>query len=257
MARRERTADDSSLFSREEQVIGECQALLDGLAADTDVALRTGFEKLLDSYTKLQRRVARLVKLSDRQQGELRHLNELKDRYLHELELLSLTDGLTGIANRRRFDAFLDAEWVREQRTGQPLSLILMDIDHFKNYNDTYGHAAGDSCLIKVSEAIRRAVMRPADLVVRYGGEEFACVLPETDNPGAMDVAIRILCGVLSLGIPHANSSAANVVTLSLGVATIVPAADTPPKRLIEASDALLYEAKNSGRNRVRGMKPA
>lgn len=168
-----------------------------------------------------------------------------------KLERLSFLDGLTSIANRRRFDEFLQIEWRRGLRNGHPLSAILVDIDYFKAYNDTYGHESGDETLRKVAGALSATPNRPADLVARYGGEEFVVVLPGTDAGGARYLAERLRAGVEGLGIPHANSAAAPHVTISLGVATAVPRRDASPESLIEAADEALYEAKREGRNRV------
>jgi diguanylate cyclase (GGDEF)-like protein len=168
-----------------------------------------------------------------------------------KLERLSFLDGLTNIANRRRFDEFLDAEWRRCLRSGQPLSLVLADIDFFKAYNDTYGHEAGDEILKKVAGALAATVSRPADLVARYGGEEFVVVLPVTDESGAQYLAERLRSAVEALGIPHAKSAAGAHVTLSVGVATVVPARETSAASLVETADGALYTAKRGGRNRV------
>jgi diguanylate cyclase (GGDEF)-like protein len=166
------------------------------------------------------------------------------------LRALTLTDGLTGVANRRAFDETLDTEWRRCGRALVPVALIMVDIDHFKNFNDEYGHQAGDECLRKVSAAMRRAAARPQDLVARYGGEEFALLLPHQDTAGAEVVARKLLEEVALLGIGHAKSSAGNTVTVSMGVASIVPSERFDPGTLVKAADALLYRAKAEGRNR-------
>ncbi len=168
-----------------------------------------------------------------------------------ELERLASVDGLTQIANRRQFDECLEKEWKRMKRKKKKLSLILTDIDFFKLYNDNYGHQKGDECLKNVAKAIHSIERRPADLTARYGGEEFVMVLPDTDSAGAAHVAERIRKKVQSLQISHAHSKAEPVITLSLGVSTLVPDNDHEPKTLITAADEALYEAKESGRNRV------
>lgn len=167
-----------------------------------------------------------------------------------ELEKLARVDGLTGIANRREFDSRLDAEWRRMGREGKPLALIMGDVDHFKQYNDTYGHQAGDICLVKVARAIGGLARRPTDLAARYGGEEFALVLADTDGKGAAFVAQGVCDAVRRLEIPHCNSSASEHVTLSLGVAVVLPGAEGSPQSLIEMADKALYRAKETGRNR-------
>lgn len=167
------------------------------------------------------------------------------------LQRLVAVDGLTGIANRRRFDEFIDTEWKRARRLQMPISVVLSDIDHFKFYNDTYGHLNGDICLKKVAGAFAETLKRPADLAARYGGEEFVMVLPDTDNDGAMHIAEAVRANVEALQMPHAKSSASNVVTVSMGVATLVPQDEAGSKQLTEAADKALYTAKESGRNRV------
>jgi len=167
-----------------------------------------------------------------------------------ELARLSSTDGLTGLANRRRFDEVLDAEWRRLRREGRPLSLLLGDVDHFKKYNDACGHQAGDGCLVAVAQAIRRTVKRPADLAARYGGEEFVVVLPDTPAAGAHHVGELVRAAVEALALPHPSSPVEAHVTLSIGVATLIPG-EGPPGDLTRLADEALYRAKALGRNRV------
>jgi diguanylate cyclase (GGDEF)-like protein len=168
-----------------------------------------------------------------------------------QVQRLASSDSLTQIANRRRFDEYLDQEWQRMAREGAPLSLILCDIDFFKTYNDTYGHQAGDNCLQQVAQAISFAVKRPADLVARYGGEEFAVILPHTDAQGSAQIAEKIRSQVQVLQIAHAGSQVSQYITLSLGVASTVPAYESSPAVLIAAADKSLYQAKAEGRDRV------
>ena len=167
------------------------------------------------------------------------------------LESLALLDGLTNIPNRRRFDEHLDSEWKRGVRAGSALSMIMIDIDFFKHYNDHYGHGAGDVCLRKVAGVLASAVVRPGDLVARYGGEEFVALLPDTDEEGALQIAERLRSNVVALQIPHAHAEAAVFVTISLGVASCEPSAITSPADLLEQADHQLYRAKSKGRNRV------
>ncbi|MDV3002387.1 MAG: hypothetical protein N5P05_003993 [Chroococcopsis gigantea SAG 12.99] len=173
---------------------------------------------------------------------------------LHErIKNLALIDGLTGISNRYCFEHDVQLEWQRLTRTNQPLSLILCDIDCFKQYNDTYGHTAGDECLKKVAEAIRRGAKRSSDLVFRYGGEEFVIVLPNTTAENASIVAKRLRDEVAILKILHEGSSVSEYVTLSMGMATLYPSAQTKPIELIDRADRALYEAKHRGRDRYLG----
>lgn len=178
------------------------------------------------------------------------HLESKRQRDL--LENLSSVDELTGIANRRRFDVILSLEWRRAVRRTAPLSLALVDIDHFKSYNDNYGHIAGDDCLSAVAKALAGSLDRAGDVVARYGGEEFAVVLPDTDVSGAGEVGERLRGSIEKLNIHHSHSPVADRVTISLGTASTVPSKDVSPQTLTEAADNMLYEAKREGRNRVR-----
>lgn len=166
-----------------------------------------------------------------------------------ELHRLANLDGLTEVANRRRFDEYLDIEWRRSARENTPLSLILCDIDYFKNYNDYYGHQAGDTCLIQVARAIENALNRPADLVARYGGEEFAIILPNTPIEGAVHIAEIIRAKIQELAIPHAQSRISSYVTVSLGICSQVPTPAVENRALVAATDKALYLAKAEGRN--------
>jgi diguanylate cyclase (GGDEF)-like protein len=169
------------------------------------------------------------------------------------LEVLATQDQLTGLANRRSFDDVLARECRRTAREGTPLSLLLLDLDYFKHFNDTYGHVAGDRCLRAVADALQQGVRRPGDLVARYGGEEVAIILPNTDLPGALSVAEQLLERVRALGIAHAASPHERV-TLSIGAASLHGMqANRAEQRLIEAADRALYRAKESGRNRAMG----
>ncbi|MEM6612552.1 MAG: diguanylate cyclase [Cyanobacteria bacterium P01_C01_bin.72] len=168
-----------------------------------------------------------------------------------ELKQLSVMDGLTRIANRRKFDQYIAAEWNRLTREQVPLSLIMCDIDCFKLYNDTYGHQAGDLCLIEVAQAIQKVIKRPTDLLARYGGEEFVLVLPKTPLEGAKYLAQQIRLQVESLKIPHLHSTVDLYVTVSLGVASCIPSGKSNFEVLVAAADRGLYQAKATGRNRA------
>ena len=168
-----------------------------------------------------------------------------------ELQKLALSDGLTRLANRRRFDEHLSDEWQRLARDKQPLSLILCDLDHFKRYNDTFGHPAGDRCLIRVARALLNGPQRPADLVARYGGEEFAVILPNTDTHGAWRIAQKIHENIRELKIEHAPDNEEKYVTVTMGVSTVLPGHNSTAQMLIQASDLALYHAKQQGRNRT------
>lgn len=166
-----------------------------------------------------------------------------------ELERIANIDCLTQIANRRCFDEVLEQEWQRLRREQQPLSLILCDIDYFKQYNDRYGHLAGDTCLQHVAQIITQYVNRPADIVARYGGEEFVVILPNTDQEGAIAIVKAIQEALQGLQIAHAASAIAEYVTLSAGIACLVPTLTFSSVKLIAEADAALYQAKQRGRN--------
>lgn len=200
-------------------------------------------------FAVLRQRMRRLIQQSQLQQ-QLTATNKQLEAANRELLRLVLVDGLTDVANRRRFDEYLEQEWQRTLRERLPLSLILCDIDFFKAYNDTYGHQKGDYCLQRVAQAIQQAVQRPADLVARYGGEEFAILLPNTEAEGAVHVA-KIVCEqVRGLAIPHVNSPVGNNVTLSAGVVGLQPPQPSTLEEFITAADRALYRAKALGRNR-------
>lgn len=168
-----------------------------------------------------------------------------------QLEALSATDGLTGLANRRRFDAYWAEEWQRALRTVAPLAVIMIDVDHFKAYNDHYGHQQGDACLRRVGEALRLNVRRAGELVARYGGEEFVVVMPGATVEQALQMADAVHAAIRDARIAHAASPVAAELTVSLGVAVGTPHATDLPDRLVQAADAALYEAKRQGRNRT------
>lgn len=188
-----------------------------------------------------------IVKARVRNHMELKRRGDL-------LESLSMLDGLTAIPNRRRFEEYLDQEWRRSIREGTPLSLIILDIDFFKKFNDSYGHLAGDDCLKKVAATLSDSINRPADLIARYGGEEFVCVMPCTDSEGGVHVAESIRKNIMNLQIPHTQSEVAECVTVSLGLATRVPKQNSSREEFLNIADQQLYLAKSAGRNQLHYM---
>lgn len=168
-----------------------------------------------------------------------------------ELEALSYQDGLTGVANRRMLDSILDVEWLNARRNRQPLSVLLLDIDYFKQYNDQYGHLQGDDCLKSVAQTLEAVATRPRDFFARFGGEEFVLVLPETDDKAARAVADRCRQTILKLQIPHVASEVSQLVSISVGLASIIPDHGDDLASFIESVDRKLYQAKLEGRNRV------
>jgi diguanylate cyclase (GGDEF)-like protein len=181
------------------------------------------------------------------------HMQVVRQRRM--LETLANIDGLTEVPNRRQFDTVFSAEWARASRTGQPLSVAILDVDFFKRYNDCYGHAMGDHALQAVARTLRKRVLRPADLVARYGGEEFVLVMPDTPLKGALELAEKLRIGVEGLGLPHKRSSAAVCLTVSIGVACTLPDGAPSAEDLLQRADERLYRAKKAGRNRVIGTE--
>lgn len=170
--------------------------------------------------------------------------------FIREMKYLSNVDGLTGVSNRRFFDGYLEAEWQRAIRQGSIVSVIMIDVDHFKEFNDVYGHPEGDACLQRIAQAIQESV-RISDLVARYGGEEFSLVVPETNVEGVKQLADKICARIESLAMPHSGSDVKDVVTISIGFSAVYPDDWPSPEVLIKQADQALYHAKRSGRNRV------
>lgn len=210
------------------------------------IILQSKVKVFLELYNqkRLVEEQTKLLELKVKELSELREAN-------FKLETLSTLDGLTGISNRRSFDNYINMSLKNCARSDKPISLIMADIDFFKNYNDNYGHLQGDDCLIKVAKTMVSSVKRPLDFVARYGGEEFAVILPETDEEEAKVIAETIRRNVEELNIIHEHSAAAPHVTLSLGIETILPKPDYSINELIENADRALYKAKLNGRNQV------
>jgi diguanylate cyclase (GGDEF)-like protein len=181
-----------------------------------------------------------------------RDINERKQAELQEksqLERLANIDELTQIANRRNFNNYLSQQWHQMKKLQVPIALILLDVDYFKRYNDTYGHQTGDTCLTKIAHAIKQVGQRQNDLVARYGGEEFAVILPNTNSKGALQIVQKIYKQIKKLQIPHSSSDLADIVTVSLGIAITTPQINTSHEELINKADRALYQAKEKGRN--------
>jgi diguanylate cyclase (GGDEF)-like protein len=203
---------------------------------------------LLGLHDIYLRRAVRLRTVDlENKERQLQQLNK-------ELEQLSMQDSLTGIANRRMFDQALEREWFRALRNGQPISLMMVDIDHFKLYNDYYGHLEGDACLIRIAQTLNEIAKRGVDLCARYGGEEFVLLLPGTKSKDALHLAEDCRNRIIEEGLPHDPSEVSDVVTISIGVCTVTPSGDSQPTSLIREADKLLYKAKAKGRNRTETM---
>jgi diguanylate cyclase (GGDEF)-like protein/PAS domain S-box-containing protein len=220
-----------------------------------------------DKYGRLYYEILNISSIRD-EQGILTNFvaissdittHKLENEKLEEvnvmLQQLSSIDGLTSIANRRYFDESLEREWRRAIRKKTELSLVMIDIDHFKSFNDTYGHLSGDECIKTVAQVLNSSVNRPGDLAARFGGEEFVVMLPDTAPDGALRVASMIRATIEALQITHGGSPNNNYVTVSLGVATISPGLENDSKELVFAADQALYVAKENGRNRVSAVR--
>jgi two-component system, chemotaxis family, response regulator WspR len=181
---------------------------------------------------------------------------KLEELNMQLLKLANL-DGLTGLANRRHFNERFADEWLRAMRNRRPLTLIMFDVDWFKQYNDKFGHLEGDECLKRIADATQNVVRRPSDTVARYGGEEFIILLPETDSSGAKLVAEKIRATIENLHLPNPDSTVVPYITISLGVTTVVPEVSADPNSYIKLVDEALYQAKNAGRNRISIALPS
>lgn len=225
------------------------------------LALVLALAVLRETRRRAQSHAALLAAQATTVENLRRHESELEQRIAErtveleqanqQLAALSMTDGLTGLANRRRFDAALTAEWRRAERVCQPLALALLDVDWFKHYNDHYGHLAGDDCLRRIARLLEGHMQRGGDLVARYGGEEFVFIAPVTDGQTALNLAEALCRALEALALPHATSPLGHV-TVSIGVAALVPDGESRPEGLIAQADRALYQAKAQGRNCVR-----
>lgn len=205
--------------------------------------------RLQNELKKYNQQLRQEVEQRKKVEEELRSSKLVLQKTNKKLNTLSIIDSTTGIYNRRHLNTFLLREWKRLARENQPLSLILCDIDFFKNYNDTYGHVAGDRCLRIVAQALKNIIHRPNDLVARFGGEEFAIVLPNTDQKGVETISEKINATIEDLKIPHTQSNVSNYVTISAGAMTQIPQNQQTPNCLIHQADMALYRAKQQGRN--------
>ncbi len=232
---------------------------LTGLGAEED--LKCGIEAGGDDYlvkpvspVVLAAKIKAMQRLLDMRAALVETTRKL-DAVNQQLQRLSDLDGLTGIPNRRRFEETVLVEWRRSARAASALSLAMIDVDSFKEYNDYYGHLAGDECLRRIARALQRTLLRPGDMLARYGGEEFVAVLPATPLSGGLIIGQQLREAVIALGLAHAKSAAEPHVTVSVGIATIVPDYAGSPEMLVAAADEMLYRAKHNGRNQVHGTR--
>ena len=224
---------------RDDGVVERCRGTREVLLQQADGSLRPMDLNLSAMGSGEQLYIAMLHDISHHKQSET------------VLQRAALADSLTGIANRRQFDACLDKEWQRAMRTARPLSLLVLDVDHFKLFNDLLGHTAGDQCLQAVANTVQAHSLRATDLAARYGGEEFVLLLPDTPHAGAATVAESIRAGIENLRVGHPRSTTSDYVTVSVGAATCVPTQFDDIRSLFMAADRAMYEAKAAGRNRV------
>lgn len=235
------------------EVCRRCKA--DPLIADVPIIFTTGLgDEESEAHGLLLGAIDYVVKPIHPAVVRARVHNHIEmKRMRDQLAELAVTDALTGLSNRRRLEQSLKVETTRLSRTGDWLSVIMLDIDFFKQFNDAYGHPEGDRCIAMIAAALNRAVRRASDLTARYGGEEFACVLPGTDHEAALIVANAIIDQVRSLGIPHRNSGVSPYVTVSVGIATALCLPGMTPDLWIKTADNQLYAAKAAGRNNIVG----
>ena len=233
-----------NIFTKEEKLIAKAKDFINSNSF-TSSEVEKEYKTLLEEYKILLQQVKRIVKMSDITQTELKAVSE-------KLNIISHIDALTGLYNRRYFDDILSREWDTALRSNSEIALIMIDIDYFKKYNDTYGHIQGDKCLTRVANVIKSYAKRPRDIVARYGGEEFMIILPETKIDGARHVGKGILSGVENDGIEHLASPLMTVLTVSIGIASICPNKDSSIETLLTEVDKALYTAKNNGRNCIR-----
>ena len=248
--------EDAILY---EQALMKSAETLEKFSYEWRITTPSGKQKWLQVNSQPQRREngeicwsGIILDISDRKRIEIAlRQREIELRQANQqLKQLNRTDPLTQIANRGYFETYLQQEWKRSIREGYPLSVILLDVDYFKRYNDTYGHPAGDYCLKQIAQSLKKSVQRPADLVARYGGEEFVIILVNTDEKGAVHIAEKIRAEIQNLNIPHRASEVSDRVTVSIGIRTGIPTSKTQPDTLIKQADEALYTAKQQGRDR-------
>lgn len=233
-----------NIFDKEEKVILEAEELLNSNSLK-DPWDAEKYRDLLEEYKTLLKQITRMVKMSDLMHSELKGLS-------YKLGIMSNMDALTGLYNRRFFIEMFQKEWHSAVRSKVSIAIVMIDVDYFKKYNDTYGHLQGDECLKAVAEAILRAANRPRDIVVRYGGEEFVILLPESGIDSAAHVAASVLKNVELLNLPHVGSPNYGKVSVSIGIASMKPVNKDVPDMLLHMMDEALYRAKADGRNCIR-----
>ncbi len=238
----------SNLFENEELFLSEIKLYIDNLG-DNPFVERERFIELYNSFSRFVRQTKRTMRISDRMAGELNSQKLI-------LADKAYIDELTGAYNRRYMNMAFESLLISSIRNGRYISVFMMDIDFFKKYNDTYGHQAGDVCLSKVSSALSAALHRTSDVLIRYGGEEFMVLLPDTDKNGAFNIAENMMKNIRELDILHEKNEAARHVTISAGITSVIPKPVNTVEQLIKTADTALYEAKHNGRNQYVFKEP-
>jgi diguanylate cyclase (GGDEF)-like protein len=235
--------ENMSLFEREDHIAEKFGNIILSGGIDTEND-RLILSELLKEYLSLLDQMKKVIKISDRVHGKL-------NRDLHSTSELSNIDFLTDIFNRRYFNEIMIREWKNCTRDRTPMSVLMIDVDMFKSYNDTYGHQEGDKCLQMIASQLKNLINRPRDVIARYGGEEFIVLLPGTGLPGARNLAETIRSTIENAGQPHSGYKKYGVVTVSIGISSVIPEIKSSPEMLIERADKALYAAKEKGRNAV------
>jgi diguanylate cyclase (GGDEF)-like protein len=233
----------NSIFTREDKVLKNSALILESNIIETEKDKEL-YKNLVKEYKELLEQMKRMIKISDMMENKLNCVRRSIDE-------ISKIDFLTNIYNRRYFNQVLIEEWENCKRNSNSVSLLMIDVDKFKQYNDIYGHLNGDTCLQNISQAIKNAIQEPNNIVSRYGGEEFIVLIPNSDLEKAKYIAESIRKNIEKLRILHVGSKEYGIITVSIGVATNIPNENLSPEKLIHMSDEALYRAKSSGRNRV------
>lgn len=255
---------DDKILKDEKQTLRRATKVLKEYKDTNDLKIYNEYIILFNKYEKLLKQNQYIYKISDTYQNKLIRVKEKLKGKIKELmntkqELettnkkltkISTRDQLTGLYNRREFEKIIKREWRTAIRQALPISIIMIDIDYFKKFNDNYGHLAGDNCLQKISQAMDKNLKRPRDFLARYGGEEFVAILPNTDKSGAQNIAESLRKSVISLKIPHNYSPVTKHVTISLGISSTDQAEFFVFEEILDKADEALYQAKNSGRNK-------
>ncbi|KZL92523.1 GGDEF domain-containing protein [Clostridium magnum] len=239
----------NNIFSKEENIISNAEKLI-SLKHFKSIEDEVNYTNLLNEYKELLKQMMKMIKMSDKTQLDLKTISD-------NFEIISQIDVLTGLYNRRYFNEAYDREWKNSILVKTPISLVMIDVDYFKKYNDTYGHLKGDECLAAIAKEVKQSTRKSRDIVSRFGGEEFIMILPETDINSAVLLAKELLKAVKDLNIAHESSPIDKRITLSIGVASMIANENVNMDIFLKMADDALYEAKNNGRNCIKIYIPA